>query len=285
MVQLVIEALVLFQQLQKRRNAGEEQQVRAQNHQHHRHKEQQQGREGVLHRQGQVVPRPQQDGPQYRQHPVGLGLLFAHLPAVEQLDGVRQPHLEDVVAHGEQENGGKQHRRPLQRQGGHKEPEGHRGPQQCPQHQEHHPGEEDAQPNAHHQGQRRQHQRFPEDDVGDVPLFHTQNIVQAQLLFPALHHKAVGVEQEQHREQPNDENAQRQHRGHAGTAVHGFLVKAQGQGADGVEHQNGPRGGEQVGYRHSPVVPQIGQGQLPVKAPGTLNHETPTPFPRGQRAR
>ena len=109
---LIIEALVLFQQLQHGRDAGDEQQVGAKDDQNHRHKEEHQRGEGVLDGDGHGVARAQQQGPQHRQEPVGLGLPLAGLAAVEQLDGLGELHLQQVVAQGQQEDG------PEQPQGG-----------------------------------------------------------------------------------------------------------------------------------------------------------------------
>ena len=112
-----------------------------------------------------------------------------------------------------------------------------------------------------------------------MPLFHAQNVVQAQLLFPALDDEAVGVEQEQHREQPDDKHPQAHHAGHGSAAVQRSLVNALAQGVDGVEHHDNPHAGEQVGQVHPPVALQVGKGQLPVEAHSPLTHGRPRSFP------
>ena len=129
MVCLIIEALVLFQQLQHGRDAGDEQQVGAKDDQNHRHKEEHQGGEGVLDGDGHGIARAQQQGPQHRQEPVGLGLPLAGLAAVEQLNGLGELYLQQIVAQGQQEDKPKQAQRAGD--GGHRDDKGHG--QICPQ--------------------------------------------------------------------------------------------------------------------------------------------------------
>ena len=110
-----------------------------------------------------------------------------------------------------------------------------------------------------------------------MAFLHAQDVVQAQLLLPALDEEAVGVEQEQQGEQGDDEDPEAHHGGDGGAAVHGLLVDAQGEGGDAVEHEDDSRPGEQVGQGDPPVVFQVAQGQLAVQSPG---HVTPPPVPR-----
>lgn len=84
---LIIEALVLFQQLQHGRDAGDEQQVGAKDDQNHRHKEEHQRGEGVLDGDGHGVARAQQQGPS-TPGTSGPWAPLAGLAAVEQLDGL-----------------------------------------------------------------------------------------------------------------------------------------------------------------------------------------------------
>ena len=199
MAGLVVKALVLLQQFQKGRDAGDEQQVGAQNHQQHRHEKVEQRLQGRGDGHRHVVARPQQQGTQHRQNPVGFGLFFSRFPAVEQLDGLGELHLEQVVAQGQQENGPEQDQRGGDSGQRHQKGYGHGSSQHQPQNPEHGPGKDHPQPQAQGQGQDRGEKGFPEQQVGNVPLFHAQNVVKPQLFFPALDDEAVGVKQKQHR--------------------------------------------------------------------------------------
>ena len=283
MAGLVVKALVLLQQFQKGRDAGDEQQVGAQNHQQHRHEKVEQRLQGRGDGHRHVVARPQQQGTQHRQNPVGFGLFFSRFPAVEQLDGLGELYLEQVVAQGQQENGPEQDQRGGDSGQRHQKGYGHGSSQHQPQNPEHGPGKDHPQPQAQGQGQDRGEKGFPEQQVGNVPLFHAQNVVKPQLLFPALDDEAVGVKQKQHRKQGDDKLAQAEHGSHGGAPVHGFLVNAPDQSADGVKHKDDPRRGEQVGQVDPAVVFQVGKGQLPVEAHSPLTHERPRSFPGCRR--
>ena len=63
-----------------------------------------------------------------------------------------------------------------------------------------HPGSDAAQDDR-----RRTQQCLPETDPGNMPLFQPQNIVEAQFPLAALHNEAVGVQQNDCREQSCNE--------------------------------------------------------------------------------
>ena len=204
--------------------------------------------------------------------------------AVEQLNGLGKLHLQQVVAQRQQENDAEQSQRLDNGGKGNHKSDGQFHTQHNPQKPKHGPGKQDAQPNPQGQGQHCYQQGFPEEDVGDVPLFHAQDVVKADLLFPALHDEAVGVKQEQYGKQPDDKHAQSHHGRCGGTTVHGLFVDALAQRGNGVEHDDDPQAGKQVGQVDTPVAAQVGAGQLPVEAKSPVTHGRPRSFPGGWQA-
>ena len=122
---------------------------------------------------------------------------------------------------------------------------------------------------AHNAGQADE-ERLPGQNSSYVGLAHTQDIVQAQLLFPALHEEGIGVEQENDGEQTHHKHADGHEHGQVGIAELLWQIAGGGQGCHDVEHGGGAHDGEQVGQVELGVVAQIVPGQPAV-------HQSPPP--------
>ena len=173
----VVETLVFPQQLEQGNAARRKQQIRSENHANHRHEEQQHGGHCICHGNADVIPRPQKDQAQQRQHPIGFGLPLTDLAAAQQLDGVGQMNLPDGVEQDQKKDRADDQRRADNHTG--KNLEGklrHASPQQLHQQQEHQLVKQNAQTDSNDQTDQQQNQRFAEDDQRNVLLAHAQNV-------------------------------------------------------------------------------------------------------------
>ena len=280
---LVVVPGAVPQVLQKGDGPGGEQAVGADHHQHHRQEEVGQGGEGVRHRQGGGVAGPQSDGTQHHQEPLCPGLPLPGAGAVEQLHGPgpqepRQiPHQRQQEEDAEEGSGvghaGQADLKPvLDRQAG-----------DLQQQEQHQLAQQHPRRKAPQDGRGGAVDGLPHHQMGDVALLQTQDVVEPQLPPAALHHKAVGVQQQDNGEQ----------RHHQGAYVHQALEipgppdgghdVAAGQVGEDVVHGGGHAAGEEIGPVEPAVAHQVHQGQPGEEAGLTHGPHRLPPKPSGCR--
>ena len=115
-------------------------------------------------------------------------------------------------------------------------------------------------------------QALPALDQGDIPLAHAQNVVEAQLLLPLLHQKAVDVEQEYRRQHPRHKHPDLHHHHHVGEAPHLQHAGVGAQGGHDVKGGGKPRQGQQVGEEEAAVLLHALGRQLGVKSVTHASH-------------
>ena len=103
---------------------------------------------------------------------MGLWLFFSHIAAMQQLNGVRKPHLQNIVEHGGEEDGKKQDQGGQHRHGGNRKNNVQIHAQKLLQQQEHGPGEQDPQPQSQSKGNKGGEKRFPKNNFGDMEFLH-----------------------------------------------------------------------------------------------------------------
>ena len=170
--------------------------------------------------------------------------------------------MEEVDQQGRQIDGGKQqgggpHRLPV-----HGKAKGDGEEEDLIEQQEDQLGQEDAQQQAPRDGDEAGVEGLPQHHQGDVPLGHAQDVVQADLLLPALHEEGVGVEEKDHRENPHHAGAQAHDGGDGGPAGHVVDLLVKGQEGHVVEHGHGDQAREQVGEHEAPVAHQVPGGHF-----------------------
>ena len=192
--------------------------------------------------EGNGVAAAQAEKAQNGQQPAGSGLTLAHVPLPQQLHGLL--HMEPAQI---QKQRHKQQRAEKDRRDGdavdgdekfilHVDAQ-HSGHQHGDEPLQQHP-QQDAAAGADEPGV----QGLKAEDKADVSLAHAQNVVQRQLLAPALHEEAVGIDQENDEEQAQHEGAD----GHEHAQVEIALQLRQGAG--------------------------LGQGQIDVEGGGADDH-------------
>lgn len=186
-----------------------------------------------------------------------LGLALAHLGAAQELYGTGDVDL----THGVEQNQGE---RDADQRGGVAHGTGRYGKcerdglsYQAREHQVHQLIQKHARGQTNREADRQHQRRFPENEAGQVPLFHAQNVIQAELLFAPAHKKAVGIEQKHHAEYGCHHNAQLQGKGQGARIVGTDLL----QGADDVHHGRGEHSGENIGIVNAAVFADAAEGQ------------------------
>ena len=101
---------------------------------------------------------------------------------------------------------------------------------------------------------------------GDVPLSHPQNVIKSQLLPPPLHEEAVGIAEKDHRENGDDEKAERHEHGEVDIAGHDGQVPGSGQGRDDIEGRRRAHQRQEVGHVELAVPDDVAPGQLRVES-------------------
>ena len=93
----VIICLVLAQYLQKRDTPGRKQQISSDDHQYHRHEEQENGRDRIADSDGDIVTAAQRCDPRQGHDPLCLRFPFSRVPGPEQLNRVCPIDLPDGI--------------------------------------------------------------------------------------------------------------------------------------------------------------------------------------------
>ena len=239
MVRLVVVAAVFAKGLEKRDAAGGKEKVGTRDHQQHRHKEEQDHRACVLDRRAQPVARAQRDQAQQRDEPAGLGLTLADLRAAQKLDRAGKVDLTHGIEQDQAEGDADEKGRVAHGSGRDGKRERDRLPHQMGEQKVHQLVQQDAHRQPQQQADEQHEHRFPENQAGEVPLFHAQNVVQAELLFAAAHEEAVGIEQKDHAENGGDHDAQLEGKGQGTRIIGGDVL----QGTHDVHHGRGEDGG------------------------------------------
>lgn len=113
---------------------------------------------------------------------------------------------------------------------------------------------------------------FPEQDAGNMPLFHPQNIIKPSLTGTALHQKAIGIKQKDRRKNRQNDRAEKHNHfkmlgaGHLGYCRIG--VDRNGI----VKTRHGKNTGQDIGNIESAVFADILQGKPAIKAFTHLPH-------------
>ena len=246
MPRLVIITLVSAQGLQQGHAARGEQAVSAQNHQQRSQKKQQNGGDGVFAKNGNGVAGAQAHQAEKGQKPAGAGFLLAGLRAFQQFNGLCAQHAEQVGGQDEQEHKAHQQRCAAQgRQadgGGVADGE----PDNLEQKQVGQAIQHNAARQAAQQGGGKKQQAFPAHHPGQMALFQAENVEQPQLPLAAAQQKAVGVKQEHHRKNADDDAAQRQKNADNVAARQRIAAGVEGEGVHDVKHGAGENAGEEI---------------------------------------
>ena len=205
---IIIESFVLFQGLQHKNTPGHEQKVGADDHQYHRHEEQDKGLQGVLGGKGDVIAPAQGQQAQHQQRPLDLGLPLACIGRGEQLyrlhpgDGHAVDAVGSHIQHQEEGPGQGQtlgvYKVKAQNDLRVQQLADEQGAELVKQHPYCKP---------QHHGREAAEGCFVEKHPADVPLFQAQNVVNAKLTLALLHEKAVDIKQQNYRQQHHHHHA------------------------------------------------------------------------------
>ena len=273
---LVVVVFLFLQGLEQGNAPGGKQAVGADDHQHHRHEKEHDGVQRGLSGEGNEIPCPNGEDPQKGQELFGLGFLLPHVAPFQQLHRPGQADVKKILGQGQQVDPGKKSSRHPKGRGTYRKAEVNRKVEQLEQQQDQQLGEQNAQEQPAPDGNEAGVYRLPKQDQGDVTLGHTQDVIQADLLLPALHEKAVGVQQEDHREQAHHHGAHIHDALNVGCPGHVGQVRAPGEKGYVVKHGGGEQAREQVRKDELPVAHQVSGGQLGEKE---LTHGPHLPRP------
>ena len=267
---LVVKGLVLPQRLQDDHGGGGEQAVVAHNDQQHRHEEQQERPQGIANGHGNGISRAQEKHPHCRHEAAAVRLRLAHVAAAQQVHGPGQVQYPQVAQNQQQEHPAHDQRRFHHALDADLKPQGDLKLQQPQKAHERQLGKQHPCAQAQHQAAQAQEHGFQDQHMGHLALFHAQDVVQPQFLLPALHDKAVGVDQYAHHHHGQYDGAQLQHEADVVRAAHLGHHVAVGKEADDIEQRRAQGAGQQVGAVEQAVLEQVLHGQAGVK--GELTH-------------
>ena len=212
MVRPVIVAFILLQSLEQRNASGGEQTVGSDDHEDHGDREQLKGLHRIFHRQRHPVARSEADHAGRGCDPFRLRLLLPRLTGSHELHRGGPADLDQVADQNCGENRREQSRgeqRGFRRQ---ISVDGIRRVNDLSEEQKHQPAEEQREEESSRQRPEVDKQRLPEHDHADMLLFHPEDVVQSEFRLSALHDKAVGIQQDQDREDRDDVHAEAQDR-------------------------------------------------------------------------
>ena len=263
---LIVVAFVLPQRLQHHDADGREQGVGSNDHKDHRREVEGEGHAGVVCEDGDAVAPAQGQDAQDGQGPVAPGLPLAGAGGTHQLHGALPPHPDEVHEKVSQQDQRKERCGVEDSLHGDIKSEAAAEVHDPAEEQRHQlleqQSREDAAADADEGGVDRLHPKHP----GNVPLAHAEDVVEPQLLPPPLHEEAVGIAEEDHGEDGDDEKADEHEHGEVEIAGHDGQVPCPGQGPDDVEGRRRTHQRQEVGHVELPVADDVAPGQLRVES-------------------
>ena len=211
MLRLIIILLISAQEFQYQNASNRKQPVRSQHHQNRRHEENRDGGHRIFGRDRQIISCRKTGKRHQSEKSLRLWLPLSDLPAAQQFNRVGQMNLPQRVEIAQQEDHAEQQRRPGTCRSGEAPFQRYPGAQEAHKDPEKQLREHNSRHEPGCQRCRRHIHAFQKHDHGNVFLLHAQDIKHAEFLFPALHQKAVGVEQKDHGEDCENSAASRQY--------------------------------------------------------------------------
>ncbi len=133
---------------------------------------------------------------------------------------------------------------------------------QPPDEQVHPLVQDHAQANARHEACSPADEQLHKQDHGDVLLRQAQDIEEAEFPLALFHQEAVGVKQENHREEHNDQFPEPEHHLHLGPAEGLGHHRAVFQADDQIQHQGAECGCQHKRDRGLFVAAQVRKGEF-----------------------
>ena len=264
---LIVVAFILPQRLQRHDADSREQGVGSNDHKDHRREVEREGHAGVIGKDGDGVAPAESQNAQDGHGPVALGLPFSGAGRAHQLHGALPPHPDEVHEKVPQKDQrekryGGENSLPRDVEGKACAMEGHDAAKEKRHQLLQQQSRQDPAADADEGGVDCLHSQHP----GDVPLSHPQNVIKSQRLPPPLHEEAVGIAEKDHRENGDDEKAERHEHGEVDIAVHDRQIPGSRQGPDDVEGRSGTPQRQKIGYIELPVADDVAPGQLRVES-------------------
>ena len=265
MVRPVVIPFVFLQDPAQQHRSRDQNQIGPDDHQDHRPEEPHESGHGLPDPQGDVITGSQNRHAQDAQEPVGLRRFFPGLVRPDQLDGTGEPHLPHRIEINQQEDPGKGDQRHDHRNRGNGKFIPDRAADHLRKTQLRQLGQTDARCQAAAQTDPPGNQGLEKQDPADVPLVHSENAVETELLFASADQRGLGVEQEDQAEEGDDPGPDLHHhrsRPAAGHPFHDSGIPQEMQDVIDGDHQNA---GHQERRIQTTVPPHALSGDLRIE--------------------
>ena len=262
MVFLIIIPLILLQRAAQHHGAGDKDQIRRRDDHQNGDKEHSQRRQRLLDRHGDVIRRAKDQKASEAEHPVRLRRLFAAGFAAQKRCRVRLADRHQRAQEQKREDGEIQDRRHGRGRNGDGKLHLYGAVHDIDEQQLKELSECNAQRLAAHDGNERHDDRFPCQNLCQIPLAHAENVVKTKLAVPAADKEGIRVEQEQNGERRHDKAAHAENHGHGVSAREGLEDGGGGQRQQNVRHHDHAHAGQQ----ERQIQPFVFRDALPGKA-------------------
>ena len=211
---VVVVFFVPLQAFQHEGRAGHEQAVGAEDDEEHRHEKQQDRLERALDGQSDEISRAEGTQAEDQEEPLDPGLPLACVGSLQKLHRLHAPDADGVYKKREKIQGEKDYRGDQQGRRAevvkarHDVPAKQPADEQRGQLVKQHP---EAQPQQH--GQQGSEQRFEEQHMDDMVLFHAQYVIEPVLAPAPLHQEAVDIQDQDKGQKADDDRAQSHEQG------------------------------------------------------------------------
>ena len=189
MVFLIIIALVFLKHAAQQHRAGDKDQIRRRNDHHHRDEKYRQRRQRLLDRHGDIICRAEDQKASEAEHPVRLRRLFTVGLAAQKRGSIRLADRHQRTQEQKREDGKIQNCRHGRGWYGDGKLHLHAAVHDIDEQQLKQLPEQNAKRFAGSNGNERHNDRFPRQNLCQIPLAHAENVVKTKLAIPAADQK------------------------------------------------------------------------------------------------
>ena len=225
--------------------------------------------------QGNDIARGKAHRAEQCEDPLAARLALALTTGAQQLHGVRQMDDADGIEQEQQKQRAEEHHRTADAHQADVQPERGLPADEPHEHELQELGEHTRRHEAEKQRHGRRIQRLPEEHVGDVALFHAEDVVDGKLALALLGEGAVRIKEDDGGKQRHDEHAETEHLTDAAAVLHLTEIGIAREREHDAKQRHDHDAGQQIRQVEPAVFLQIRRRQTRVE----ITHGAHRPLP------
>ena len=274
-VGFIVVAPVFAQRLEHDDAQRNEREIRADDDKDDRREEILDGVQGRVCAQGNEIARGKAHRAEQREDPLAARLALALAAGAQQLHGVRQMDDADGIEQQQQKQRAEEHHRTADAPEADVQPERGLPADEPHEHELQELGEHARRHEAEKQRHGRRVQRLPEEHVGDVALFHAEDVVDGKLALALFGEGTVRIKEDDGGKQRHDRHAETEHLTDAAAVLHLTEIRIAREREDDAKQRHDHDAGQQIRQVEPAVFLQIRRRQTRVE----ITHGAHRPLP------